>query len=251
MISDTLPRSQSMDIRFLPAGDTALSVEFGDRIDRKLNDRVLHLRERLRQANVDGVIETVPTFRSLMVHYDPNRIGGARLTEIIGTLLGEGSNERARRRCWRIPTCYAPDCAPDLAEVAEQTRLSPDEVVRHHSNTEYHVYMIGFVPGYPYMGDLPRAIDLPRRREPRTKVPPGSVAIAAGMTGIYPIESPGGWHLIGATPIRLFDVRWPRPSLLSPGDTVRFEPIGRAEYAEIRKAVAAETYTVPSTELAG
>jgi inhibitor of KinA len=250
MINVSPHRPESAKARFLPAGDTALSVEFGDRIDRELNDRVLHLRDRLREADITGVIETVPTFRSLMVHYDPNCIGGAQLTETISKLLGEGGTKRTGRRLWRIPTCYAPDCAPDLAEVAEQTQLSTDDVVRCHSDVEYHVYMIGFVPGYPYMGDLPKEIDLPRRREPRTKVPPGSVAIAAGMTGIYPIESPGGWHLIGATPIRLFNARWERPSLFAPGDAVRFEPIGLDEYNAIRRAVAAETYVVPSIELA-
>jgi len=109
--------------------------------------------------------------------------------------------------------------------------------------------MIGFVPGFPYMGDLPADIDLPRRREPRTKVRAGSIAIAAGMTGVYPIESPGGWHLIGATPIPLFDVRAPQPSLLAPGDVVRFWPIGLDEYAALQNAVATDTYKVASTEI--
>jgi inhibitor of KinA len=193
-----------MAIRFLAVGDTALSVEFGDHIDRELNDRVLHLRECIRKARIGGVVETVPTFRSLMVHYDSSRIGGAQLTDVIGTLLGNDGRERMVRRRWRVPICYAQSCAPDLAEVAERTALEPDELIQCHASVEYHVYMIGFVPGFAYMGDLPAAIDLPRRREPRAKVPPGSVGIAAGMTGIYPIESPGGWHLIGATPIQLF-----------------------------------------------
>jgi inhibitor of KinA len=249
MTADQQPRCQGVKLRFLPVGDTALSVEFGERIDRGLSKRVLRLRERLREANIDGVVETVPTFRSLMVHYDPCRIGGAQLTELMTSLLGEGTAKRKGRRRWRIPACYAQDCAPDLAEVAARASLTTDEVVRRHTDVEYHVYMIGFVPGFPYMVDLPTDIDLPRRRDPRTKVPPGSVAIAAGMTGIYPIESPGGWHLIGATPIRLFDVSWPQPSLLAPGDVVRFEPIGTDEYAAIQTAVTTEAYKVPSTEI--
>jgi inhibitor of KinA len=249
MTADQQPRHESVELRFLAVGDTALSVEFGDRIDRVLSDRVLRLRERLRETDVDGIVETVPTFRSLMVHYDPCRIGGARLADLITNLLGEGAAERKVRRRWCIPACYAQDCAPDLAEVAERTSLSTDEVIRRHAGVEYHVYMIGFVPGYPYMGDLPAGIDLPRRREPRTKVPPGSVAIAAGMTGIYPIESPGGWHLIGVTPIRLFDVRWRQPSLLAPGDVVRFQPIGLDEYAAIQTAVATDAYKISSTEI--
>jgi KipI family sensor histidine kinase inhibitor len=238
-----------MDVRFLPAGDTALTVEFGDRIDRQLNDRVLHLRASLRVAAIDGVVETVPTFRSLMVHYDPNRIGGSQLTEIIRNLLDDRAPKGSVRRLWRVPIYYGQDCAPDLAEVAERTALTPQEVARRHSAVEYHVYMIGFVPGFPYMGDLPTEIDLPRRREPRAKVPPGSVAIASGMTGIYPIESPGGWHLIGVTPIHLFDAGCSRPSLFTTGDTVRFHAIGRDEYDVIRAAVAASKYTVPSIEI--
>jgi inhibitor of KinA len=249
VISSQAQRIQRTGVRFLPAGDTALTVEFGDRIDRQLNDRVLNLRARLRAAAIDGVVETVPTFRSLMVHYDPSRIGGSQLTEVIRNLLDKRTTKRSVRRVWRVPICYEQDCAPDLAEVAEQTALTTQEVARRHGAVEYHVYMIGFVPGFPYMGDLPPEIDLPRRREPRTKVPPGSVAIASGMTGIYPIESPGGWHLIGATPIHLFDVGWSRPSLFSPGDTVRFYAIGRDEYDMIHAAVAASKYTVPSIEI--
>jgi inhibitor of KinA len=249
VISNQAQRIQRPGVRFLPAGDTALTVEFGDRIDRQLNDRVLHLRARLRAAAIDGVVETVPTFRSLTVHYNPSRIGGSQLTEIIRNLLCKRTTKRSVRRLWRVPICYGQGCAPDLAEVAERAALTTQEVVRHHGAVEYHVYMIGFVPGFPYMGNLPPEIDLPRRREPRAKVPPGSVAIASGMTGIYPIESPGGWHLIGATPIHLFDAGWSRPSLFAAGDTVRFDPIGRDEYDMIRAAVAASKYTVPSIEI--
>jgi inhibitor of KinA len=248
VISNQARRVQRMGVRFLPAGDTAITVEFGDRINHQLNDRVLHLRAHLRAAEIDGVVETVPTLRSLTVHYDPTRISGTQLTEIVRNLLGKRTTRRTLRRLWRVPTCYARDCGPDLDEVAERTALTTEEVARRHAAVEYHVYMIGFVPGYPYMGDLPPEIDLPRRREPRAKVPPGSVAIASGMTGIYPIESPGGWHLIGATPIRLFDIGWTRPSLFAPGDAVRFDPIGRDEYDAIHAAVTTGMYTVPSIE---
>jgi inhibitor of KinA len=247
--SNQAQRIQRMGVRFLPAGDTALVVEFGDRIDRQLNDRVLHLRARLHAAAINGVVETVPTFRSLMVHYDPNCIAGSQLTKTIRNLLDKGTTKRSVRRLWQVPICYGQDCAPDLAEVAERTALTTQEVARCHGAVNYHVYMIGFVPGFPYMGDLPPEIDLPRRREPRAKVPPGSVAIASGMTGIYPIESPGGWHLIGATPILLFDVGSNRPSLFAPGDTVRFHAIGRDEYDMIRAAVGANKFTVPSIEI--
>jgi inhibitor of KinA len=235
--------------RFVPAGDTAVVVEFGDVIDRALSAEVLRFSDRIRAANIEGLIETVPTIRSVLVHYDPLITSGSVVTEKLGALIGMGDVSVRRRKRWRIPVCYARSCGPDLAEVAERTGLSPDEVVAQHAQTQFHVYMIGFVPGYAYMGDLPKELQLPRRTDPRVRVPPGSVAIAAEMTTIYPIESPGGWHLIGATSIRLFDPAWDRPSLLGPGDAVCFEPIDLTEYQAIQAAVANNTYMLASEEL--
>jgi len=232
-------------VRFLPAGDTAVVVEFGDRIDRLLSERVLRLSALVRAAKLPGVIETVPTFRSLMVHYDPLATDGASLTVAIENLLDSGRSDAKPVTLWRIPACYAASHAPDLAEVAQRTGLSTAEVVGLHSSARFHIYMIGFVPGYPYLGDLPAPLVLPRRADPRVRVPAGSIAIATNMTAIYPLESPGGWHLIGATPIRLFDLRRPRPALLSPGDAVRFEPVSVREFDAIRAAVAADAYQVP------
>ena len=240
-----------MNVRFLPAGDTAVIVEFGDRIDRLLSDRVLRLSTLVRAAKLPGVIETVPTFRSLMVHYDPLATDSASLTVAIETLLDSSRGEVKPVKLWRIPACYAASHAPDLAEVAQRTGLSTAEVIRLHSaSTRYHVYMIGFVPGFPYMGDLPAPLVLPRRADPRVRVPPGSIAIATSMTAIYPLESPGGWHLIGVTPVRLFDLRRPRPALLSPGDAVRFDPVTVREFDAIRAAVAADAYQVPCETIA-
>ena len=234
-----------MNVRFLPAGDTAVVVEFGDRIDRALNGHALRLNARVRAAKLPGVVATVPTFRSLMVHYDPLVTDSASLTAALENLL-DGSRGAAQPvKLWRIPACYAASHAPDLAEVAQRTGLSAADVVRLHSGTRFHIYMLGFVPGFPYMGDLPAPLVLPRRADPRVRVPAGSIAIATNMTAIYPLESPGGWHLIGATPIRLFDPRWPRPASLSPGDAVRFEPVTVREYDAIRAAVATDAYQVP------
>jgi KipI family sensor histidine kinase inhibitor len=239
-----------MKVRFLPAGDTAVTIEFGDRIDRDVSDRVLRLSALVRGANLPGVVETVPTFRSLMVHYDPLATDSASLTGAIKNLLDSSRGEAQPAKLWRIPACYEISHAPDLVEVAQRTGLGTAEVVGLHSSTRFHVYMIGFVPGYPYMGDLPAPLVLPRRADPRVRVPPGSIAIATSMTAIYPLESPGGWHLIGATPIRLFDIRRPRPALLAPGDAVRFEPITVREFEAIRAAVAADAYQIP-VETAG
>ena len=239
-----------MTVRFLLCGDTAVTVEFGDRIDRAVSEAVLRLNACVRAANLPGIVETVPTFRSLTVHYDPLATGPAGLISAIEKLVDGGSAETKKSKLWRVPACYATNHAPDLADVAHRTGLSSDEIVRLHSGTRFHIYMLGFSPGYPYMGDLPEAIVLPRRTDPRTRVPAGSIAIAAGMTAVYPVESPGGWHLIGATPIRLLDPRWPRPALFTPGDSVQFEPIGTREFDAIRAAVAADAYEVPCESIA-
>jgi inhibitor of KinA len=234
-----------MNARFLVAGDTAVIVELGDRVDREVSHRVLSLSARVRAANLRGVIETVPTYRSLLVHHDPLVLDTSSLIAVLEKLLDAPPQPQTSGRLWRIPACYEGAHAPDLDDVAARTHLSTAEVVRLHAGSCFHVYMIGFVPGFPYMGDLPQALMLPRRVDPRVKVPAGSIAVAAAMTAIYPVESPGGWHLIGATPVRLFDLRTERPALLSPGDRVRFESITSAEFDAIRAAVAADAYDVP------
>src|SRR5215813_11089863 len=235
-----------MKVRFLPAGDRALVVEFGDHIDRALSAEVLRLEASLRSNGLAGVVETVPTFRSLTVHYDPLITTGTDLEHAIASLLDREPGSRSTGTLWRVPVCYDGEFAPDLAEVARLTGLSPDEVVALHSGTRYHVYMLGFLPGFPYMGDLPPELALPRRADPRLRVPAGSISIATTLTAIYPYESPGGWHLIGATPIRLFDIERPNPALLAPGDAVIFEPIDRARYEEVRKAVENRSYEAVS-----
>jgi inhibitor of KinA len=234
-----------MNVRFLHAGDRALVVEFGDRIDHALSDRVLCLRASIRASDIPGIVETVPTFRSLLVLYDPLQIGSASLITSIEALLGQGERQARSARLWRIPACYDISHAPDLPEVAQRTGRSPEEIVRVHSETCFHVYMMGFAPGHPYMGDLPDWLALPRRKDPRVKVPAGSIAIAGNLSVIYPIESPGGWHLIGASPVRLFDSAAEQPSLLSPGDKVRFSSISAVEFRQIRAAVEKGTYSVP------
>lgn len=236
-----------MDVRFLCAGDTALVVEFGDRIERALSDRVLRLAARLRAALLPGVVEAVPTYRSLMVHYDPLRTDHESLRRgLAGLLDDDAPGAEATGRLWWVPACYEGINAPDLEDVALRTGLSVAEVVRLHAETLFHVYMIGFVPGYPYMGDLPEALVLPRRADPRIRVPAGSIAIASTMTAIYPLESPGGWHLIGSTPVRIFDPQWPRPALFAPGDKLRFEPIDGKRFEQIRRASAEGDYQLRS-----
>lgn len=216
--------------RFLAAGDTALVVELGETADRATSDRVLALADAIEARAIPGIVELVPTFRSVMVHYDPLRLAADDLEAEITPLLQMLGAVRHRKRGFTLPVAYGGDLGPDLAEVAERTRLPPEEVVRLHASVDYHVYAIGFLPGYPYMGDVQEALSLPRRESPRLRVPMGSVCIAFRQTGIYSLESPGGWHLLGRTPVRLFDARRSSAVLLAPGDWVRFEPISREAF---------------------
>lgn len=236
----------SMAVRFLSAGDRALVVEFGDRVDPELSEEVLRLDARLRLKPLPGVVETVPTFRSLTLYYDPLATSRTHLEPAVRSLLGRRGHERRNARLWHIPICYEAPFAPDLDEVAHLLGLAPEEVASRHSAPQYRVYMIGFLPGFPYLGDLPPELALPRRADPRVKVPAGSVAIATNLSAIYPYESPGGWHLIGATPIPLFDPARSPPALLAAGDGVRFAPIEAAAFRAIREAAAADGHQIAS-----
>src|SRR5207237_4067747 len=168
----------------------------------------------------------------------------------IAVVLELGDKTRSGARLWRVPVCYEGEFAPGLAEVARLTGLTPNDVVALHSGTGFHVYMLGSLPGFPYMGDLPPQLALPRRADPRLRVPAGSISIATSLTAIYPYESPGGWHLIGATPIRMFDPERPSPALFAAGDAVRFQPIDAAVFASIRRAVDKRSYEVESAPVA-
>jgi KipI family sensor histidine kinase inhibitor len=238
------------NVRILPAGDTAVVVEFGDRIDRALSDAVLRLARQVRATPPDGVVDVVPTFRSLLVHYDLLLTSGRSVAASLRALTAETDTVGRPRRRWTIPACYVPELAPDLDEVARRTGLSTAEVVALHARAEFHVYMVGFAPGHPYMGDLPNELALSRRSDPRLSVPAGSIAIASTLSVMYPAGSPSGWHVIGATPVRLFDLGWDWPSLLAPGDAVRFERIARQEFERIRAAVAAGDYRPETEEIA-
>jgi KipI family sensor histidine kinase inhibitor len=238
-------------IRFLPCGDTALTIELGDKVDRRVSDLVLALAGRVRAASIAGIAELVPTFRSLLIHYDPMTVCQAQLKERLAPLLSGLTAARSAGRLWRVPVCYHASLAPDLAEVAVRTGLTPERVVAFHSSVTYHVYMVGFLPGYPYLGDLPSELALPRRDTPRTAVPAGSVAIATSLTAVYALESPGGWHLVGRTPVLLWDPRRDPPAILAAGDQVRFQPIALGDYeAMAARSGAGELRLEPEERLA-
>jgi KipI family sensor histidine kinase inhibitor len=215
-------------------------VEFGDHVNAETSGLVLALGQRVGDAALPGVLEIVPTFRSLMVHYDPLAITHAALRAALMPLVCGLAPSTSGGRRWVIPTCYDASVGLDLAEVAARTGLSVPELVALHSATTFRVCMIGFLPGFPYLGGLPKALQLPRRTTPRLKVPPGSVAIAMDMACVYTLESPGGWHVLGRTPIMLFDLRRDPPVPLAVGDRVAFEPIALDEYWRLQAAAAAD-----------
>jgi len=238
--------------KYLPAGDTALVVEFGDRVDRTSSGHVVALAQKLRDLAVPGIVEMVPTFRSLMVHYDPLRLRQTDLRARITPLVdGMPAGEQVGRR-WRLPVCYDESLGPDLADVSARTGLSVADVIAGHSSVVHHVYMMGFLPGLPYLGGLPKEFELPRRENPRLKVPRGAVAVAMSMTVIYPLESPGGWHILGVTPVPLWDLSRDPPALLDAGDKVTLVPVSLREYEVLlAKAAAGELEMAPETQPEG
>ena len=230
--------------KFLPAGDRALVVEVGDVISPECNRRVNQLLGAIEEGGVRGVVDLVPTYRSLMVQYDPMLVSFGDLREAISEVGSKLKDRKAGAgRLVEIPTLYGGEHGPDLEFVAEQAGLSVEEAVGLHSGVDYLVYMMGFTPGFPYLGGLPERLATPRLTTPRTVIPAGSVGIAESQTGVYPLTSPGGWQLIGRTPLRLFDVERDPPSLISAGDRVRFVPLGSEdEYLSLKEATALGEY---------
>ena len=216
------------DRKVLTAGDAAIVVEFGTVIDPEINRKVQMLNAKVQQ--LDGIIETVPTFRSLMIVYDPMKWNFGKLKRKVMRMPVAESEQAAAGRCVEIPVCYGGSYGEDLKDVAAHAGLTEDEVIRLHSEREYPVYMIGFLPGFPYLGGMDSRLETPRLSSPRTAIPAGSVGIGGAQTGIYPLESPGGWRLIGRTPLRLYDPEREEPVWLRAGDTIRFVPITEEEF---------------------
>jgi KipI family sensor histidine kinase inhibitor len=235
--------------RLLALGDAAWTVEFGDRIDPELHARVLGLAAALERARDDearnpwrGIVDVVPTFRSLTVHYDPLVADGDRLGEALVELSRSAGSGEQQGRNWRIPVCFDEEFAPDLSELAELKGLSRENVIALLTEATFQVYMIGFMPGFPYMGGLPQALEMPRLSSPRKAVPARSLAVAGAMCAVYPWESPGGWRLLGRTPVPLFSLaETDSPALLASGDRVRWQAIDKARYLEIEAAAQAGT----------
>ena len=228
-----------------PLGDSALIVHVRDRFKdapEKTLDEVLDVRGRLEDAHIPGVVELAAAYTTVAVFFDPIRVINHAveadrviewLTQKIHEELTHGKRKRGERavaRVVEIPVCYDPEFALDLDHVAQHARMSPKEVVDLHSAADYHVSCIGFTPGFPYLAGLPEKLTTPRRAAPRKEIPAGSVAIGGTQSGIYPLRSPGGWNVIGRTPLRLFDPQKNPPTLLRTGDRLRFLAISRQEY---------------------
>jgi KipI family sensor histidine kinase inhibitor len=229
--------------RFLPAGDKALAVELGDSITPEINRKVRDLLVAIESQGIPGLVDLVPSYRSLLVYYDPLRLSLPELEDRL-TALEQNLDQAALKapRVVEIPTLYGGEHGPDIGQVAKHNGLTPEEVIRIHSGAEYLVYMMGFTPGFPYMGGMSERIATPRLQTPRTAIPAGSVGIAEQQTGVYPIESPGGWQLIGRTPVRLFDPQRDPPVVVAVGDYIRFIPIAEEAYHDIQQQVRTGSY---------
>lgn len=234
--------------RLLPAGDRALTIELADEISPEVNTTIRALGMALGSLRLPGLVEIVPTYRSLLVYYDPLTLPTADLEARVLGLAGAKPSSLPPPRLLQIPTHYGGEHGPDMDFVARHTGLSPEEVAAVHSGTDYLVYMMGFNTGFPYLGGMSARLAVPRLDTPRTIVPAGSVAIAQQQTGIYPVESPGGWRIIGRSPVRLFNADREPPVAVEAGDYLRFVPIDERRYREIESDVQANAYQFVVTE---
>ncbi len=221
-------------LTLLPAGDAALVAELGDAIDPDLNDAVQALDAALAAAAPAGLVETVPTYRSLLVHYDPCLTDAETLGALLrGLARGLDQAARAAGRRWFLPVCFGGDLGEDLGFVADRTGRTEAAVAALHCAADYRVYMLGFSPGFAYLGGLPAELHLPRRENPRLSTPAGSIMQGGAQAAVSPMVMPSGWHLLGQTPVRTFDLRRDRPFLLAPGDRLRFQAIDRDRFAAL------------------
>ena len=231
---------------FAPMGDSALMVIAGESISSDINQKVHNIISVIKKENWPGIKEIVPTYSSFVIHFDPITFSMEGLIECVKNIWDLDTNFKDKNtRTVLIPTLYGSDCGPDLESVSELTDLSVEEVIDIHSKTDYLVYALGFSPGFPYLGGLDSKIHCSRLETPRVSVPQGSVAIADSQTGVYPVSSPGGWRLIGRTPVVMFDPNRSSPSLVTPGDYIRFVPLeSKDEYTNILEMSAEGKYEV-------
>ena len=218
-------------MRILTVGDCAVSVEFGQEISLEINHKVMALKMVLEREPIRGIVELIPTYCSLLIQYDPMDLRYGQLRDRLEALVTQLDEvEMPPKQVVEIPVAYGGEYGPDLGEVARTHNISEEEVIKLHSEPEYPIYMLGFVAGFPYLGGMNKAIATPRKKSPRLKIEAGSVGIAGEQTGIYSVESPGGWQIIGRTPLKLYDVNRNEPVLLKAGQYIKFKPITKEEF---------------------
>lgn len=231
------------EVRYLVAGDSAVCVEFGNEISPEINKKIRAFKIAVEKSDIPGIVETVPTYRSLLVHYHPEVIGFKALTEKFDKLMRSLSSiPIPPPTVIEIPVLYGGEMGPDIENVAEHNHKTVEEVIKIHTSEEYLIYMIGFIAGFPYLGGMSKEIATPRLKSPRVKIEGGSVGIAGEQTGIYPVASPGGWQLIGRTPLKLYDADREKPVLLEAGQYIKFAAVTEEEYKKIEKEVEDGTY---------
>lgn len=237
--------------RFLAGGDKAFFIEFGNAVAPELQHRVQRLMLVIQNEIIPGLVEAIPTYRSLLIHYDPLQTNPKELRDRLEGLEQRlEDSEFPKPMVTEIPVVYGGEYGPDLEFVAKHHGLTPEEAVQIHTSTTYLIYMLGFLPGQPYLGGMSPRIATPRLETPRSKVLRGSVGIAGDLTGIYAVESPGGWQIIGRTPVRLFDPNKESPALLQAGNYVTFVRITPQEYTKIEGMIQQGTYKVKETRTA-
>ena len=231
-------------VRFLFSGDSALVIEFGNEISVDINKKIRKMMDDIKKEDIDGIVELVPTYCSLLINYDVLKIDYNTLVEKLKTFLNNDleTAEGEEVTLVEIPTLYNDEFGPDLSYVAEHNKLSKEEVIKIHTGTDYLVYMLGFMPGFTYLGGMSEKIATPRLESPRLQIYPGSVGIAGKQTGMYPSMSPGGWRIIGRTPLKLYNPDSDTPVYISSGDYVRYVSISEEEYNEILKKVENNEY---------
>ena len=231
------------EIKICTAGDSSLLIEFGQEISPEINAQITALVRMIRAQHIEGVTDMIPAFASLLINYDPRVVSYAGLRARMEKLLKlEIGGEASESRIFEIPVCYGGEYGPDLQNIADHAGLTPEEVIKIHSSEDYLIYMLGFLPGFSYLGGLDERIHTPRLANPRIRIPAGSVGIGGSQTGIYPLDSPGGWQLLGMTPVKTYDPGREVPILFEAGDYIRFVPVTEEEYLEIKKQVDAGTY---------
>lgn len=235
--------------KILTAGDSSLLIQFDSIIDPAVNARIAATVQLMREQQIEGVVDIIPAFCSLLINYDPRVISydemKTRMEKILSVEVAAGER---RKKIYEIPVCYGGEYGPDLNTIAEHAGLTPVEVIDIHTSADYLIYMLGFLPGFTYLGGLDERIHTPRLANPRVRIPAGSVGIGGSQTGIYPMDSPGGWQLMGMTPVKTYDPNREIPILVEAGDYIRFVAVDEQEYEKIRAQVARGTYQVRVVE---